>query len=90
MHLAGVAGLDDEAHLVRVFSRTRCSCTAAVMSRDGMGAMLRVELRSERIDDVRTRRRSAMLTRRRTSSIAAASALAASGRVEQPVDGEAP
>ena len=54
---------------VRVFSRTRWWCTAAVSSSEGMGAQSAVELRSER---TMTFAPSAMAseTRRRTSSMA--------------------
>ena len=72
---------------VRDFSRTRCSCTAAVSSSDGMGAMRALELRSERMMTFEPRAM-AMLTRRRTSSMASREGLAAAGGVEQPVDGE--
>ena len=59
--------------LVRVFSRTRWWCTAAVKSNDGMGAHSAVALRSDRTMRLAP---SAMAseTRRRTSSMARRSA----------------
>jgi hypothetical protein len=47
VHLAHVAGLDDQADLVRVFSRTRWWCTAEVSSSDGIGARSKSESRSD-------------------------------------------
>ena len=54
---------------VRVLHRTRCSCTAAVSSNEGMGAIVAFELRSERMMMFEPSEM-AMLTRRRTSSMA--------------------
>ena len=52
VHLAGVAGLDDEAdHACAVLSRTRWWCTAAVSSSDGIGASIAVGVAVGQHDD---------------------------------------
>ena len=83
--------------LVRVFSRTRWWCTAAVSSSEGMGAHSAVALRSDRTIRLapsamasETRRRTSSMARRSASPPASVGSPAApaSAHLEEPVDGE--